>query len=118
MFHHLSNNLSFLAMTYTVMSFEKSVCCYVYKELKSAVIYRTAVFKQTDKQCCTRSSSCLTSCPLYHYANSCQKKLATTIHVQAEPTVGGDQAVWPHSVPKSGEVLETKAKQFFFLILL
>jgi len=43
-----------------------------------------------------------------------KKKLAITIHVQVEPTVGGDQAVWPYSVPKSGEVLETKVKQFFF----
>jgi len=44
------------------------------------------------------------------------KKLATTIHIQAEPTVGGDQAVWPYSVPKSGEVLETKVKQFQILL--
>jgi len=44
------------------------------------------------------------------------KKLATTIHIQAEPTVGGDQAMWPYSVPKSGEVLETKVKQFQILL--
>jgi len=116
MFHHLSNNLSFLAMTYTVRSFNRSVCCNVYKGTKSAAIYRTAVFKQIDKRLrCTWSASYLTSCPIHHYANSCQKKkLAITIHVQVEPTVGGDQAVWPYNVPKSGEVLEIKVKQFFF----
>jgi len=58
-------------MTYTVRSFERPVCCNAYKELKSAAIYRTAVFKQTDMA--HEVPLVLTSCPLHHYANSCQK---------------------------------------------
>jgi hypothetical protein len=50
------------------------------------------------------------------FSPQCQwlsKKLATTIHVQAEPTVGSFRAMWPHRVPKSGEVPKTKVRQFF-----